>query len=96
MIIIFLFLTPEFLELDMDSGPLLNHLELADLYRHETQTYVRACLGLTGSPQLESFKSSDATIQAFEIIGNAIRQVYNYGLTNSCSSEQLFAMTAID
>lgn len=86
----------ELLELDMDPGPLRDHLELANLYRHETRNYVRACLGLTNNSQLESFKSSDATIQAFEIIGKVIRQIYNYGSSSFWFLKRLFEKMKID
>lgn len=77
----------------MDDGSLWDKLELADSYRDDTLNYVRACLGLTSSPHLESVKSDNATIQAFGIIGKAIRHVYNYGLSTPCSLKRHLDMT---
>lgn len=68
-------------------------LELADSYRNDTLDYLRACLGLSSSSHLESVKSDNATIQAFGIIGKAIRHVYNDGLSSLSSLKRFLDVT---
>ena len=82
-------------ELDMDDGSLWNDLERSNSYRDETLDYVQACLGMTSDPHLDPPKSGNATVRAFETIGTAIRQVYNYGLSTSRSRKLLFDMTGL-
>ena len=71
-----------FPEIDMNNGSLWDNFELSNPYRNETRGYIRYCLGLTSHSNLESAKSVNATIQAFETIGTALRKAYNYGLSN--------------
>ena len=80
-------------ELDMDDGSLWDDLERSNSYRDETLDYVQACLDMTSDPHLDPPKSGNAIIRAFETIGTAIRQVYNYGLSNCRSRKLLLDMT---
>ncbi len=67
----------------MNNGSLWDNFELSNPYRNETRGYVQYCLGLTSHSNLEFDKPVNATIQAFETIGTALRKVYNYGLLSS-------------
>ena len=80
-------------ELDMDDGSLWDDLERSNSYRAETLDYAQACLGMKSDPHLDPPKSKNATIRAFETIGTAIRQVYNYSLSYSHSRKLLYDMT---
>lgn len=68
------------LEIDEDDGSLWDDAELSEPYREETREYVRACLSLRGKLDHDDFSPTNATIQAFESIGTAIRDAYNYGI----------------
>ena len=67
----------------MDNGSLWDNFELSNPYRKETRDYVQYCLDLTSDPHIDPVNSVNATIQAFEKIGTAIRKAYNYGLSSS-------------
>ncbi|KAF6228249.1 hypothetical protein HO133_007979 [Letharia lupina] len=67
-----------FPEIDMDNGSLWDNFELSNPYRNETREYVQYCLSLTSEPDIGPVKTVNATIQAFETIGTAIRKVYNF------------------
>lgn len=73
------------LEIDMDNGYMWDNVELVHPHTNETRDYVQACLGLTSDPHLDPIKSGNTTIQAFETIGTAIREAYNFGLSSFCS-----------
>ncbi len=68
-----------FAEIDMDNGSLWDNVELSDPYRGETREFVRYCLGLTSNSSVHAVKPVNATVRAFETVGIAIREAYNYG-----------------
>ena len=70
-----------FVEIDMDDGALWDDTKTSDSYRNETLDYVQACLEVRSGPYFDPPRSGNATIQAFETIGTALRQAYNYGLS---------------
>ena len=68
------------LELDMNDGSLWNSVELSNPYRNETREYVQYCLGLRNESHPFIARPVNATVGAFETIGEAIRKAYDYGL----------------
>lgn len=68
-----------YLEIDMDDGCLWETPDLSRPYRDETGEYVQICLGLTSDVGRRRTRPTNATIYAFEGIGTAIRDAYNYG-----------------
>ena len=63
----------------MNDGCLWEDPELSDPYRDDTQEYVRICLGLATDSDRSKPCPTNATISAFEAVGIAIRNAYNYG-----------------
>jgi len=66
-------------ELDMDDGSLWDDFERAQAYRAESLDYVRFCLGLSSGQCCIGAEPSSTIIRNFNIIGMAIRDVYNIG-----------------
>ncbi|KAL9036761.1 MAG: hypothetical protein Q9214_005996, partial [Letrouitia sp. 1 TL-2023] len=64
--------------IDMNDGCLWENSDLSRPYRDETREYIRICLGLTSDEDRSRTRSTNATIYAFEGIGTAIRDAYNY------------------
>ena len=85
-----------FVEIDMENGSLWDNLELSHPYRQETREYIRYCLELKSDSSLDPVKSENATIQAFETVGTAIRKAYNYGQSTPGPMNMLFAMASFD
>lgn len=81
-------------EIDEDDGCLWDDPELSTPYRDETREYVQACLGLPGELNHDRFSPTNATIQAFESVGTAIRDAYNYGIHESLPLVQPTRSTA--
>ena len=67
------------IELDMDDGSLWNDFERSQAYRAETFDFVRLCLGLSSGECWKDGKPSSIIIRNFDMIGMAIRNVYNIG-----------------
>ena len=63
----------------MDDGSLWDDFERAQAYRAETILYVRLCLGLSSGEHWNGTKPSSIIIRNFDMIGKAIRDVYNIG-----------------
>ena len=71
-----------FTDIDTDDGALWDKSQLCDSHREETRDYIRACLGLESRQIREdTVQSVNASIRAFETVGTALRQAYNYGLS---------------
>lgn len=68
-----------YLEIDMDDGCLWGNPDLSKRYRDETREFVQICLGLMSDVGRSRIGSTNATIHAFEGIGIAIQDAYNYG-----------------
>ncbi|KAL6719250.1 hypothetical protein ACLMJK_003487 [Lecanora helva] len=69
---------PVAVEIDLDDGRYWADPELAQKYREQTLNFVKGQLGLDDS--LVAFKSGDAIIDSFDIIGKALK--------GACSVEQ--------
>ncbi len=66
-------------ELDMDDGSLWNEFERSQSYRAKTLDHVRLCLGLSNEKGWKGAQPSSVIIRNFDVIGKAIRDVYNIG-----------------
>ena len=64
-------------ELDMDDGSLWDDFDRAQVFRTETLKHVRFCLGLSSGRYQRGAKPSSKIIRNFNVIGKAIRDVYD-------------------
>ena len=66
-------------EIDLSTGSLWDDVDSYQSYRAETLDYVRLYLGLSCDRDRRSVKPSLQIIRGFEVIGKALRNVYNVG-----------------
>ncbi|KAF4629253.1 hypothetical protein G7Y89_g8894 [Cudoniella acicularis] len=66
-----------FKELDSEAGILLNDFATSQIFRADTVSYVRHCLGFCSYSYGECKVPQNHIIRSFEMIGNAICKVYN-------------------
>lgn len=64
----------------MKDGSLWHSFELSNSYRNETREYVQYCLGLTDENHHSIARAINATVRAFETIGEAICKAYDHGV----------------
>ncbi|KAE8375861.1 isoprenoid synthase domain-containing protein [Aspergillus bertholletiae] len=70
-------------QIDDTKGPLSNDFEAAEQYRRETLYFVAQCLDLDLPEDPRSYNNSilvpdDPIVQSFDVIGEALRDAYNY------------------
>ena len=82
----------------MKDGSLWHSFELSNSYRNETREYVQYCLGPMDENHHFIAGAINATVCAFETIGEAICKTYDHGLA-FCSltiSSSLLAKLLVD